>query len=177
MVICQDLVYTLYTICWYRTLGCRFNLSSTKVIVQSLRGSPGGYRHDILIKSTSRADYITQESKCNHSQGSRIIQAWIAKKPPVRQTKMKCPFWVFFFSFLTWFCFNISLHWREIRAVANCKGKSSGASFVYWFLFTWSQTSGTEREKGGFYTAVHMEGPLSRPQWNQLILWSWEEMF
>lgn len=43
--------------------------------MQSLAGSPRGYGHDILIKSTSTADYVTQESKINHSQGSRIIQA------------------------------------------------------------------------------------------------------
>lgn len=53
----------------------RFYLSPTKVSVRRVAGSPRGYGHDILIKSVSTADYITQESKINHSQGSGIIQA------------------------------------------------------------------------------------------------------
>lgn len=57
-----------------------FHLSSTKVTAQRVAGSPHHYRHDIPIKHTDVADYITQESKINHSQGIWIIQAWMADK-------------------------------------------------------------------------------------------------
>lgn len=66
------------TLCCSALPGLRFVILfklREKVIAARVAGSPRGYEHDILIKSAGTADYITQESKINHSRGSGIIQA------------------------------------------------------------------------------------------------------
>lgn len=85
-----------YIMSWRYGLHFWFQLSSAKVTVQKVAGSPPGYRHDILIKSSSSADCITRESKINHSPGNRIFQAWMAKEARVKQTERN---WHFFFFF------------------------------------------------------------------------------
>lgn len=130
-------------------------LSSTKVTVQRLAGSPSGYGHDILIKSTSTADYITQESKINHSRGEQDYPSSNGKETPSQANRDEMPYlWLFIFSCFSLFSFNFSLLWGEIRALVNWKASTVGRALCIDF-FSLSQTSGIKREGDIFYNCTH----------------------
>ncbi len=130
------------------------SLSSTKVTVHRVAGSPRGCGHDILIKSTSTADCITQESKINHSQGSEL--EWQRNQSGNQRWTALFRF-LFFLTSLYFILISLSIE-GEVWAFANWKASRVSRALCIDF-YSLYHTQVDLKERGIFCATVHVEGP------------------